>query len=354
MKRSIKLIILLLLSGVRLVSAQQQSLQSVAPFKVGCAINPILLVANKDYESVVTNEFNSITSENVLKFGTVHPKKEVYDFSKGDLLVDYAQSHHKRIHGHCLAWHQSVPKWLNEFKGDSAAWENLLKTHIQTVLTHFKGKMTSWDVVNEAFFDNGAYRQDSVNAPHRYITLWRNHLGPDYIARAFNYAHEADPELLLFYNDYNQETYPAKLKAIITMVTDFKKRGVPINGLGLQMHISVNTKEEGISEAIKQYAATGLLVHIAELDIKANPKKDTSIVYSDSLKTLQSKKFAFVIEQYKKLVPQSQQYGITCWNVGDADSWITREEKWKDWPLLFDKNYQKKDCYNAFYNALKK
>ena len=113
MKRSIKLIILLLLSGVRLVSAQQQSLQSVAPFKVGCAINPILLVANKDYESVVTNEFNSITSENVLKFGTVHPKKEVYDFSKGDLLVDYAQSHHKRIHGHCLAWHQSVPKWLN-------------------------------------------------------------------------------------------------------------------------------------------------------------------------------------------------------------------------------------------------
>jgi len=334
-------------------SAQQQTLQSVAPFKVGCAINPLLLTQNISYQSVVTTEFNSITTENVLKFAAVHPQKEVYDFTKGDLFVDYAQSHHKRIHGHCLAWHQSVPKWLNEFKGDSAEWENLLKTHIKTVLAHYRGKMSSWDVVNEAFFDNGAYRQDSVNAPHRYITLWRNHLGQDYIARAFVYAHEADPDLLLFYNDYNQESNPAKLKAIITMVTDFKKRGIPIHGLGLQMHISINTKDEGISEAIKQTAATGLWVHIAELDIKANPKKDTNTIYTDSLKTLQSKKFAFVVEQYKKLVPKKQQYGITTWNVGDVDSWIVEGRKIKDWPLLFDDKYQHKECYNAFYNALK-
>ncbi len=345
---------LFLLLFIGAVSAQQKTLQSVAPFKIGCAINPNLLVKNKDYKAVVTNEFNSITSENVLKFGTVHPKKDVYDFTKGDILVDYALANHKRIHGHCLAWHQSVPKWLSEFEGDSAAWENLLKTHIQTVLTHYKGKMTSWDVVNEAFFDNGDYRQDSVNAPHRYITLWRNHLGQDYIARAFIYAHEADPDLLLFYNDYNQESNPEKLKAIIDMVTDFKKRGIPIHGLGLQMHININTKDEGIAEAIKQSAATGLLVHIAELDIKVNPKKDTSTVYSDRLKTLQSNKFAFVVEQYKKLVPKQQQYGITTWNVGDADSWIVELRKIKDWPLLFDDKYQQKSCYNAFYEALKK
>ena len=345
---------LFLLLFVGAATAQQKTLQSVAPFKIGCAINPNLLVKNKDYKAVVTNEFNSITSENVLKFGTVHPKKDVYDFTKGDLLVDYALANHKRIHGHCLAWHQSVPKWLSEFEGDSAAWENLLKTHIQTVLTHYKGKMTSWDVVNEAFFDNGDYRQDSVNAPHRYITLWRNHLGQDYIARAFIYAHEADPDLLLFYNDYNQESNPEKLKAIIDMVTDFKKRGIPIHGLGLQMHININTKDEGIAEAIKQSAATGLLVHIAELDIKANPKKDTSTVYSDSLKMLQGRKFAFVVEQYKKLVPKQQQYGITTWNVGDADSWIVELRKIKDWPLLFDDKYQQKSCYNSFYEALKK
>jgi len=349
--KSLFALVLIWFAGV--VAAQQQTLQSVAPFKVGCAINPNLLAKNPSYQSVVTEEFNSITSENVLKFGAVHPQKEVYDFAKGDFLVAYAQMHHKRIHGHCLAWHQSVPKWLSEFEGDSAAWENLLRTHIRTVLTHYKGKMESWDVVNEAFFDNGTYRQDSVNAPHRHITFWRNHLGEDYIARAFEYAHEADPNALLFYNDYGQESNPAKLKAILAMVTDFKRRGIPIHGLGLQMHIGINTKDSGIAEAIKQMAATGLLVHISELDIKVNQKKDTAIIYTDSLKALQCRKFAFVVEQYKKLVPKKQQYGITFWNVGDGDSWIVKWEKIKDWPLLFDVNYRKKACYGYFYDALK-
>ena len=320
---------------------------------VGCAINPALLNGSKDYRAVVTSEFNSITSENVLKFSSVHPQQVVYNFTKADALVNYAMANNKRIHGHCLVWHEALPRWLYNFEGDSTAWENLLKTHIQTVLTHYKGKMTSWDVVNEAFFDNGTYRYDTVNTVHRHITLWRNHLGVDYMARAFIYAHEVDPNALLFYNDYNQENSAAKLKAIIAMVTDFKRRGVPIHGLGLQMHISINTKDEGITAAIKEAAATGLLVHISELDISVNTKKDTSLVYNDSLQTLQARKFAFVVKQYRKWVPKNQQYGITCWNVGDKDSWIRGMSKGKDWPLLFDDNYQKKECYRAFYIALK-
>ena len=331
------------------------SLKTISPFPIGVAINPDLLTNNKLYRNIVSQEFNCITSENVLKCATVHPKKDIYDFTKGDILVDYAQANKKRVHGHCLAWHQSVPKWIYEFQGDTAAWENLLQQHIQTVLEHYKGKMTSWDVVNEAFNEDGSYRMDTVNdeKKHHHITLWRNHLGTDYIARAFIYAHKADPKTLLFYNEYGQEYSEKKLAAELYMVEDFKKRGIPINGLGLQMHININTKDEGIVNLLKKAAATGLLIHISELDISVNPKKDTALIYSDSLKEMQSKKYAFVVEQYKKLVPKKQQYGITFWNVGDDDSWLVRWLKAKDFPLLFDTNYQRKDCYNAFEKALK-
>ena len=337
------------------VSAQEKTLQSVAPFKVGCAINPYLLKTNKGYLNVVSNEFNSITAENVLKFYSLHPKRDVFTFTMGDTVVNFALANKKRMHGHCLVWHESAPKWLNEFEGDSTSWDSILKTHIQTVLTHYKGKMTSWDVVNEAFFDDGNYRTEKSNATRKSDKIyWYNHLGADYIAHAFQYAHEADPATLLFYNDYNQESSAAKLKAIIAMVTDFKQRGIPIHGLGLQMHINIKTKNEGIITMLKEVAKTGLLIHISELDISVNRHNDSTLVYNDSLKALQSEKFAFVVEQYKKLIPKKQQYGITCWNVGDADSWLVKWHKAKDWPLLFDKNYQRKECYTSFYNSLKK
>jgi len=331
------------------------TLKAISPFPIGCAINPDLLTNDQLYKNVVTNEFSSITTENVLKCGTVHPKKDAYDFSKGDLLIEFALANNMRVHGHCLAWHVSVPKWLNEFQGDSAAWEKLLQQHIQTVVSHYKGKITSWDVVNEAFKDDGSYRMDTINdeKKHRYITLWRNHLGTDYIARAFIYAHKADPKVLLFYNEFAQEYSKEKLAAELKMVEDFKKRNIPISGLGIQMHINIDTKEEGIINALKKLAATGLLIHISELDIAVNTKKVDGFVFTDSLKALQSKKFAFVVQQYKKLVPKKQQYGITCWNVGDADSWLITWNKVIDYPLLFDTNYQRKECYEAFAKALK-
>ena len=331
------------------------SLKAISPFPIGGAISPELLTNNKLYRKVVTDEFSSITTENVLKYGMVHPEQNSYDFSKGDLLIEFALKNHKRVHGHCLAWHESVPKWLYEFQGDSAAWENLLQQHIQTVVGHYEGRITSWDVVNEAFKDDGSYRMDTINdeKKHRNITLWRNHLGSDYIARAFIYAHKADPKALLFYNEFGQEYSKEKLAAELKMVEDFKQRNIPISGLGIQMHINIDTKEKGITNAIKQLAATGLLIHISELDIAVNTKKDKDFVFTDSLKAVQSKKYAFVVEQYKKLVPKKQQYGITFWNVGDADSWLINWKKVIDYPLLFDTNYQRKECYEAFAKELK-
>jgi len=332
-----------------------QTLQQAAPFHIGMAIDPKLLANTDAYRHVVDTETNSITSENTLKWPSVHPSQYIFDFEGGDKLLSYAIAHHKRFHGHCLAWHESIPDWVKHFKGDSAAWENLLKTHINTVVGHYKGKITSWDVVNEAFNSENAYRGTTLTTNNKNEgSLWAEHLGNGFIARAFQYAHEADPKALLFYNEYGMESKPGKLKAVTTMANQFKKNHVPINGLGIQMHININTPKNGITEALKQLAATGLLVHISELDICANTKGGASVEYSDSIKAAQADMFAYVVKEYKRLVPKAQQYGITFWNVSDADSWIVNWEEKQDWPLLFDTNYQKKSCYYSFLNALKK
>ncbi len=332
----------------------QRTLQSTSPFPIGAAIDPGLLQHNPAYRHVVETEFNSITAENVLKWAGVHPVADRFDFTKGDILVAFAQDHNKRFHGHNLCWYQYNPAWLRSFNGDSLAWEQLFKTHIQTVVAHYKGKIESWDVVNEAFHEDGTLRVEDTNPADNNDDgcIWARHLGKDYIARAFEYAHEADPNALLFYNDYNEEISPAKLQAIINMVKDFKHRHIPINGLGLQMHININTPQAGITEAMRQFAATGLQVHIAELDISVNPKSDTAITYSTDLQNRQAGMFAFVVHQYATLIPKKQQYGITTWNVGDADSWIRHTYRRKDWPLLFDDNYAPKPVYDTVMNVL--
>ena len=304
--------------------SSNETLQSVAPFHIGAAIDPNLLQTNLSYRNIITGELNSITTENALKWPSVHPQQNTFDFSGGDVLVNFALQNKKRIHGHNLLWYAFNPDWLNNFIGDSAAWENLLKTHIQTVISHYKGKITSWDVVNEAFHEDGILRVEDVDHSDHFDDgcIWARHLGTDYIARSFQYAHEADPDALLFYNEYGQEWSEPKLNAVINLANDFIARSIPIHGLGIQMHIDINSANDGITNAIQQLANTGLQIHISELDIRVNTNNNPLLTYTDALKTTQSDKYDFVVRQYKSLVPKAQQYGITTWNVGDADSWI--------------------------------
>ena len=326
-------------------------LKDVAPFPVGVSVGYKDLSGNVPYQTVVREEMSSVSVENAQKWRGLHPEQNRFDFTQADYIVDWAKKNGQRVHGHNLLWHSYNPDWVNTFQGDSTAWENLMKTHIQTVVQHFKGRVASWDVVNEAFTDGGQLR--NVEPQAKDGSIWRQKLGPDYIARAFQYARAADPTVLLFYNDYGQEGKPAKTKAIADMATDFKKRGIPIDGLGLQMHMGVSQNNDGIRNAIQQSAGTGLRVHISELDILASDwKKDTTLQYTDALQTKQADKYRFVAQTYKTLVPQPQQFGITTWNVGDTDSWITKQG-YTDWPLLFDQNYQRKKTYYGFADGLK-
>ncbi|MDB5205488.1 MAG: endo,4-beta-xylanase, partial [Flavisolibacter sp.] len=300
-----------------------------------------LMQNNSKYSGVVKKEYNSITAENAMKFGALHPSQNAYNWTDADYLVSFAQLNNKRIHGHTLNWYTSLPSWVTNFVGDSAAWENLLKTHIQTVVAHFKGKVTSWDVVNEDFEDTGIPRN----------SIWRQKLGNDYVARCFQYAHEADTAALLFYNDYGHEYSVAKRTAIINMVMSLKNRGIPIHGIGMQFHMTYTQSDANISTAINSAAATGLKVHISELDIRLNNDKTFS-VFTSTLAAQQAAKYKFVVQAYNT-IPASQKFGITTWNVGDADSWIPAWQGAPDWPLPFDANYLRKPAYAAIIEGAK-
>lgn len=331
------------------------TLKNVAPFSIGASIDVGMLKTDLLYRNTLVMQHSSITTENTLKWPLVHPSQNAFDFSGGDFIADFCTMNQKRLHGHCLIWYQSNPEWLNNFVGDSLAWEALFKTHIQTVVSHYKGKVTGWDVVNEAFHDeDGSLRVQDKNTGDNFDDgcIWARHLGRGYIARAFQYAREADPQALLFYNDYGQEWSARKTDSILAMVNDFKTMGVPIDGLGIQMHTDIKASNDGITNALQKLSLTGLLIHISELDISVNPANDASVVFTPALSAQQADKFAFIVGKYKTLVPALKQYGITTWNVGDKDSWIRTYLKRKDWPLLFDDSYLRKPSFYSFRTAL--
>ncbi|TCD01982.1 endo-1,4-beta-xylanase [Pedobacter frigidisoli] len=316
------------------------------PFPFGAAISAELLRTDPRYKALIIREFKSISTENAMKFGIIHPLENTYNWTDGDEIVAFAQANCIRVHGHTLNWYQDAPDWLKNFDGDKNAWENLLKTHIQTIVKHYKGKVTSWDVVNEAFEDDGRYRN----------SIWVQKLGTDYIARAFQYAHEADPVALLFYNDYGQEygyEYKGlKRNAILALVNELKSRGVPINGIGLQMHTKYTQSDFDISLAISTAAETGLKVHISELDVALNPNFDATLTFSPSLDEMQASKYKAIVKLYNA-IPKAQQFGITTWNVTDKDSWVPVFFKRPDWPLPFNADYHRKAAYRGIFDGLK-
>ncbi len=331
-----KTILFCLLLGIAQSSwGQSPLLKDQVSFPIGASMNPRLLAENEAYHQLASSEFNSVTAENHMKMVLVHPEANRFDFSKGDEIVRFAQGQQKRMHGHTLVWHNQVPKWMQEFTGEAKAWEDMLKYHIQTVVRQYKGQVAGWDVVNESFLDDGSLRP----------TIWSKNI-PDYIAKSFQWAHEADPNAILFYNDYGQDGKSKKMQAILDMVHDLQARNIPIHGLGLQMHININAKNEDIQGVIEQSTATGLAIHFSELDVAVNPKNDSTFVYDDAAKSAQAEKLKLVFQAYRA-IPKKQQYGITFWNIGDRDSWLRGYFKRpKEYPLLFDDHYNRKPIYS--------
>ncbi|WP_177224046.1 endo-1,4-beta-xylanase [Thermoflavifilum thermophilum] len=234
--------------------------------------------------------------------------------------------------------------------------DSVMKNYITAVVGHYAGKVVAWDVVNELFADNGQIR-NNTNTPNSnsnpYFFVWSNYLGDSLAIKAFQYARAADPKALLFINDYGLETNTAKLDSLIAYVNKLKSLGVPIDGIGTQMHISWNTPPAAIDNMFQQLASTGLKIRISELDVKINPYAKPNIAATplDEFFAYQAAEYQYVIQSYLKNVPKNQQYGITVWGVHDADSWLYNNGN--DFPLLFDVNFKKKPAFSAVLQALK-
>jgi endo-1,4-beta-xylanase len=330
------------------------TLRNSAEFLVGVAVENDPLINNKPYATIAADEFSSVTPESAMKFDRIQYEENKFDFSSGDAIVNFALLHKQRVHGHTLIWQHALPYWVNNFKGDSAAWEGIFKKHIQTVVGHFRGKVTSWDVANEAIDDNTGELVNGDKYGPGSGSIWRQHLGANYIVRAFKYAHEADPNALLFYNDYANDSggwSDKKLNRILDIIKSIKAADGVISGIGIQMHINVDTENKKISTALKQLSATGLLVHVSELDVSVNPLNKFDFLFSDLHKQQQANKYEFVAETYKINVPKAQQFGITTWEFSDAYNEATLSGK-KDYRLLFDDSYNKKPAYYGFLKGV--
>lgn len=319
-------------------------------FDIGVSVTPWSV--KNDEAPLLLAEFNSITAENAMKMGPIHPRPGYYNWAPADSIAAFARRNGFKMRGHALVWHQQTPAWLfiNE-KGDTVSREILLarmKEHIQTVVTRYKDVVYAWDVINEAISDSQAefYR----SSPFYRI------IGEEFIEKAFEWTHAADTSALLFYNDYN-EIDSVKRSKIIQLINRLKQKGIPVHGIGLQAHWAINEPTaEQLEKTLADFAATGLALHITELDISVYPKEhqarnkkpaDTDTIFTSGKEQKQLALYKMIFEKFRKY--QAAIHSVTFWNISDRHSWLDNFPVTgrKDYPLLFDKNLKRKKAYYA-------
>ena len=324
-------------------------------FMIGVAVNR-LNVSVPEQTALVRQEFNSMTAENDMKPVSVHPAEGVWHWGAADSIADFARKNGIKLRGHCLCWHSQFADWMfTDKKGRPVKKEvfyQRLREHIHTVVNRYKDVVYAWDVVNEAIADN--VRPNFVNGklepgnPYRESRHFQL-CGDEFIAKAFEFAHEADPNALLFYNDYN-ECDPGKRDRIYNMVKKMQEAGVPIHGIGMQGHYNIyGPSEEDIDAAITKYAQLVKHIHVTELDIRTNTEMGGQLQFSRGeqkplapyLQTLQDDQYNRIFKIFRKHKDVID--CVTFWNLGDRDSWLGVNNH----PLLFDEQYKPKRSYYA-------
>ncbi|WP_084557430.1 endo-1,4-beta-xylanase [Hamadaea tsunoensis] len=276
-------------------------------------------LGNSTYASILDREFNMITPENEMKWDTIEPSRGSFNFGPADQIVNHALAHGQRMRGHTTVWHSQLPGWVSSIT-DATTLRSVMDNHITTEMTHFKGKIYAWDVVNEAFADGSTQHRSSV---------FQNVLGNGFIEEAFRTARTADPAAKLCYNDYNIENWSdAKTQGVYAMVKDFKSRGVPIDCVGFQSHFGTGGPPSSFPTTLSNFAALGVDVQLTELDIQ----NAGTTAYANTVKACMN---------------VARCAGITVWGIRDSDSWRTGQN-----PLLFDNNGNKKPAYDAVLSAL--
>lgn len=317
-------------------------------FKIGAAVRVEDLQGK--HGEILKKHFNSMTAENAMKFGEIHPIEGDLDFSQSDMIKEFALANKMKMRGHTFVWHNQNPAWLFLDKNDEAVSKELLmnrlKEHVKIVTNQYKDVVYAWDVVNEAIEDkSGEQFRD---------TAWRRILGEDYIKIAFEIVREAHKEAELYYNDYNNEL-PEKLDKTYRMLKDLLKKGTPIDGVGIQAHwnIADNDLIKNLKNAIEKYASLGLKIQVTELDVSMFKFDDKS----KELKEPTSEMLYLQGEMYNNVFEVFREYrnvlnSVTFWGISDKHTWkdnfpvVGR----KDWPMILDKNGEPKVAFEKIVN----
>lgn len=323
-------------------------------FTVGVAVNQ-RNVSDSTQIELIKKEFNSITAENDMKPGELHPAEGVWNWERGDKIADFCRKNGIKLRGHCLVWHSQFCDWMfNDKNGKPVSKEvfySRLRDHIHQVVNRYKDVVYAWDVVNEAMSDAGRGWRGHEPNPYRESKLYKL-CGDEFIAKAFEYAHEADPDAILFYNDYNAAT-PIKRDRIYNMVKKMQDAGVPITGIGMQGHYNIyGPSEEDVDSALTKYSELVDHIHITELDIRCNEEMGGQLRFSRGennaippyIATLHEDQFARIFRVFRKHKDVID--NVTMWNLSDADSWLGVNNH----PLLFDENLKPKKAYYAVKN----
>ena len=343
---------LAILAGAMVSVCSAQSLRQEAEnagLLIGTAVRPSQL-SETAYESTLAREFSMVEAEDAMKWWVLRPDRATYDFRQGDEVVRFAEAHQMKVRGHCLVWGRYNPDWLTQGHYTTRQLSRLLHEHITRVMRHYAGQVFAWDVVNEALDENGSVR-DSLWYDQPGIGL--SGKGTAYIEQVFRWARRADPHALLFYNEAEGEGLNRKSDAICAMVRDFKRRGVPIDGVGLQMHIPTLDAERlaitsDISSNIARLTALGVQVHITELDVSL-PLDSGGAPRAEDL-TRQAEVYRSIV---RACLNNPRCTAIQTWGFTDKYSWIgSHSHGARGHALPFDRAYQPKSAYHAIWEEL--
>ena len=352
------------------VSTMAQSWQTARPeeptgykdtykdyFTVGVALN-WRNVGSAEQMAIVKKNFNSVTAENAMKPGPIHPQEDVWNWGGADSIANWCRQNGVKMRGHCLCWHSQFANWMfTDKKGKPVTKEvfyQRMRDHIHTVVNRYKDVVYAWDVLNEAIADGDGRKMPWMKeepSPYR-KTKMMDLCGEEFIVKVFQYAREADPNAKLFYNDYNAAE-PAKRDRIYNMVKKMKAEGAPIDGIGMQGHYNIyGPSVEDFEAAIEKYSQIVDEIQITELDIRTNEEMGGQLQFSRGkegevpqyIKTLHEAQYARLfraMRNHKDVITN-----VTFWNLGDADSWIGSD----NYPLPFDKNFKPKKVYYTIKN----
>jgi endo-1,4-beta-xylanase len=330
-----------------------RSLAEEAGIEFGVAVNTDLLANNGKYRHIVNTQFSSVTAENVMKWEALNPAAGVYDWAAAEELIANAEANGQVVRGHTLVWHNQLPTWLTT--GDYSAEElrAILENHVRTVAGHFAGDIQQWDVVNEIFNDDaaGSFRETIWYQAYEELGL----PGEQYVADVFRWAHQADPQALLFYNDYNLEFTGPKSNAAYAFVMELLEKDVPIDGVGFQGHLDTQYGFPDLQNNLERFAKLGLEVALTEVDVRTFVSQKSNGTYTNTPADPAegAQQVDYWVRTLEACLAVEACNSFTVWGVSDANSWIPGWFTGQGAGLLFDMHSNPKPQYEALREVLR-